>query len=188
MNELINLQQIQIQLMEEFAMLEQRILCKLLPRNFDSLDHLITCQIYKPLISDMTSIEFKNQHDKIVQQVKRTWLNIYFNAYEAKIQEYEHQYNEQLHIFQLQFECKDNVSWIAALNSIKTYLSNRKNRMRKQIYVNMSNYRKKLLNYRKRSSKAKKTIDVSPTPIFYLFCNPFNDQERACLSKGKWIE
>ncbi|CAF1554780.1 unnamed protein product, partial [Adineta ricciae] len=84
----------------------------------------------------------------------------------------------------LKFECKNNVNRIIALNSIKTYLHNRKNRRIKQIYINMSDYRKKLVNYRKRSLKAKKSVGVSPKPIFYLFYNPFNDQERAYISKG----
>ncbi|CAF1422335.1 unnamed protein product [Adineta steineri] len=185
-DELINLQQLQMQLMEEFAMLEQRIICKLLPQNFDSIDNLIKPPLYTPLLQDVTSIEFKIQHYKIIQQIKRTWLNIYFNAYEKKIQEYEEQYIEKLHNLQLRFECKNNVNRIFHLNSIKTYLHNRKQRTIQQIYIDMSDYRKKLLNYRKRSSKAKKTIDVSPKPIFYLLFNPFNDQERDYLSKGKY--
>ena len=117
LNELINLQQLQMQLMKEFVMLEQRIICKLLPPNFDSLDHLIKSQIYTPLIHDMTSIEFTNQQNKIIQQIKRTWLNIYFNGYETKIQEYENLYNEKLHLFQLQFECKNSMNRVFALNS-----------------------------------------------------------------------
>ncbi|CAF1495225.1 unnamed protein product [Adineta steineri] len=185
-DELINLQQLQMQLMEEFVMLEQRIICKLLPQNFDSTDNLIKPRLYTPLIQDVTSIEFKIQYYKIIQQIKRTWLNIYFNAYEKKIQEYEEQYIEKLHNLQLRFECKNNVNRIFHLNSIKTYLHNRKQRTIQQIYIDMSDYRKKLLNYRKRSSKAKKTIDVSPKPIFYLLFNPFNDQERDYLSKGKY--
>ncbi|CAF2989662.1 unnamed protein product, partial [Rotaria sp. Silwood2] len=161
-NELINIQQIQKQLLEEFIMLEQRVFCKLLPNNFDSLDHLIESHLNKPLIHDISSIEFKNQSDRIIQQVKRTWLNIYYKAYEMKIQEYEEQYIENLHMFQLRFESKNNVDKIFRLNSIKTYLNNRKQRMIEEIYINMSDYRKKLLNYRKRLTKTKKSIDVSP--------------------------
>ncbi|CAM4987477.1 unnamed protein product [Rotaria socialis] len=104
MDELINLQQIQIQLLEEFNMLEQRIICKILPPNVDSLDHLIQSHLYTPLVHDTTSIEFKIQSDRIIQQIKRTWLNIYYKAYEMKIQEYEKQYKENLHMFQLRFE------------------------------------------------------------------------------------
>ncbi|CAF1497015.1 unnamed protein product, partial [Rotaria magnacalcarata] len=184
MDELINLQQIQIQLLEEFNMLEQRIICKILPPNVDSLDDLIQSHLYTPLVHDTTSIEFKIQSDRIIQQVKRTWFNIYENAYEMKIQEYEKQYKKNLHMFQLRFECKNNIDRIFRLNSIKTYLKNRKQRMIEQICINMSGYRKKLLNYRKRLSKAKKTIGVSPKPIFYLLYNPFNDQEHENLCKG----
>ncbi|CAF1578045.1 unnamed protein product, partial [Adineta steineri] len=142
-DELINLQQLQMQLMEEFVMLEQRIICKLLPQNFDSIDNLIKPRLYTPLLQDVTSIEFKIQHYKIIQQIKRTWLNIYFNAYEKKIQEYEEQYIEKLHNLQLRFECKNNVNRIFHLNSIKTYLHNRKQRTIQQIYIDMSDYRKK---------------------------------------------
>ena len=187
MDQLITLQERQMQLMEEFVMLEQRIICKLLPQNFDSLDHSIKSRLYTPLIPDVTSIEFEIQSYKIIQQLKRTWLNIYCHAYEAKIQEYEEEYNEKLHMFQLRFECQNNINRIFALNAIRTYLTDRKKRMIQQIYSDMSNYRKKLLSNRKRSSAAKKTIDVSPKPIFYLFYNPFNDQERDYLSKGKYM-
>ncbi|CAF1496434.1 unnamed protein product [Adineta steineri] len=183
-DELINLQQLQMQLMKEFVMLEQRIICKLLPQNFDSIDNLIKSRLYTPLIHDMTSIEFKIQQFKIIQQIKRTWLNIYFDAYEKKIQEYEEQYIEKLHNLQLRFECRNNDNHLYHLNSIKTYLHNRKKRTIQQIYIDMSDYRKKILNYPKRSSTAKKSIDVSPKPVFYLLFNPFNDQERDYLSKG----
>ncbi|CAF1427583.1 unnamed protein product [Rotaria sordida] len=157
---------------------------KQLTHNFDPLDHLIQSRLYKPVIHDITSIEFKNQSDRTIQQVKRTWLNIYSKTYEMKIQEYEEQYIEHLHMFQLRFQSKDNVDKIFRLNSIKTYLNSRKQRMIKEIYINMSDYRKKLISYRKRLSKAKNTKDVSPKPIFYLLYNPFNDQERDHFCKG----
>jgi len=177
-----------MQLLEEFAMLEQRIICKLLPRNFDSLDQLIISphpRLYKPLIQDITSIEFKIQQQKIIQQVKRTWLNIYYNAYEIKIQEYEEQYKENLRLFQFLFECKPNINRVGALNAMKTYLTDRRKRMLRQIHRNIVDYRKNLLKYRKRLSKAKKPIGVSPEPVFYLLYNPFNEQECEYLSRGK---
>jgi hypothetical protein len=126
-----------MQLLEEFTMLEQRIICKLLPRNFDSLDQLIISphpRLYKPLVQDITSIEFKIQQQKIIQQVKRTWLNIYYNAYEIKIQEYEEQYKENLRLFQFLFECKPNINRVGALNAMKTYLTDRR-----KIYSNIVN-------------------------------------------------
>ena len=175
-----------MQLMKEFIMLEQRIICRVLPRNFNLLDNIIKLHLYKPLIQDFTSIEFKNQTYKIIQQLKRTWLNIYFNGYEIKIHGYEYEYQENLHQFQMQFECYRNINRIAAVNTIKTFLKNRKQRLLEQIYEDMRDFRKNLLTYRRRSTKAKNRIDVCPQPVYYLLYNPFSHQERDYLAKGRY--
>lgn len=185
MDELINIQQTQIHLMEEFIQLEQRILCNVLPLNFNSLDHLIPCHIYRPLFRDIATIEFNNQTTRIIQQLKRTWLNIYYKYYEMLLQKYEEQYIEHIHQLHLQFEGNNNTNRVYALDSIKTYLKQRKERLIQQIYANMSDYRKKLVKNHRHSSKTKKAIEVAPKPVFYLLHNPFNNRERDYLAKGK---
>lgn len=184
-DELVHIQQAQIQLMEEFIKLEQRILCNVLPANFNSLDRLIPCHIYRQLFHDIAAIEHNNQSTRIIQQLKRAWLNTYYKAYEILLQQYEEQYIEHLHKLQLQFQGKYNTNRVYALNSIKTYLKERKDRLVQQIHANMPDYRRKLLSDRRHSSKRKKTIPVSPNPVFYLLNNPFNSCERDYLARGK---
>ena len=184
-NALINVQNMQMEIMKELIMLEQRIICRVLPRNFNSLDHLIRSQLRQPLLDEVASIEFKNQSYKIIQQLKRTYLNIYLQTFETKFHEYENQYHENMHRFQLAFECQRNMPRISALHSIKAFLKSRKQRRIQQIFDDMPDFRKKLLKYRQRSKITKDTIDVSPQPVFYLLHNPFTRQERDYLSKGK---
>ena len=104
-----------------------------------------------------------------------------------RIQRYEEQYIEYIHKLQLQFQGKYNINRVLALNSTKAYLKERKERLIQEIHANMSDYRKKLLNDRRHSSKntRRKTIEVSPKPVFYLLYNPFNTQERDYLARGK---
>ena len=139
------------------------------------------------MFHDLAAIEFNNQSSRIIQQLKCTWLNIYYKAYEMRIHRYEEQYIEYIHKLQLQFQGKYNRNRVLALNSTKAYLKERKERLIQQIHANMSDYRKKLLNDRRHSSKntRRKTIEVSPKPVFYLLHNPFNTQERDYLARGK---
>lgn len=182
---LIKIQDKQIKLMKEFMELEQRILYNILPANINLLDRLTPHHIYQPLFHDMTAIECNNQSTRIMQQLKRTWLNIYYKYYEMNLQLYEEQYIEHLHKLQLQFQGKLNINWVHTLNSIKTYLKERKQRLTQCIYTSLSDYRKKLLNNRKQASKGNKPIDVSAKPVFYLLSNPLNRQQSDYLAKGK---
>ena len=65
---------------EELLMFEEQILSKFLPINFHQLENFTTPLSYSPVIEKQRTIQFKNKHRKIVQEGKRTWLNIFLNV------------------------------------------------------------------------------------------------------------
>jgi hypothetical protein len=178
-------QQTQFEVVEENVMLEQRIFCQFLPPNFDQLESFIAPDLYCPVINDRFGVEFKKKRKRILQQAKRTWLEIHAHAYEIKILEYEHQYQQALNKFELQFSTNTNlVNGISLFESVKTDLIHRKNRIIRQIKLKMSFFRAKLLRHYQRSSFAKKTIGVSPEVTVDAIHNPLNTVELAQLSNG----
>ena len=56
------------EVLEELLMLEMRVHCQLLPEYLNDLESFITPNIYSPVIHNQTTILFKNQHRKIVQE------------------------------------------------------------------------------------------------------------------------
>ncbi|CAF1477135.1 unnamed protein product [Rotaria sordida] len=134
-------------------MLETRVLCKILPRAFDNLEHFVDLNIYSSTINDSNSIYLKNQHHNVIQETKRRYLNISLDVYKLKIQEHQKQYQYEL---------------AQLMNST----------------TKMTNFQKKLLRQRQRSSVAKNAIGVSPEPYLDLISNPFNRFEWDHLSLG----
>ena len=98
---LINLKDKQLQYYEDFLKLQTRISIEYLPQNFDQLENFLSSDLYIPIIKDHLAVEFKQKRYKIIQEAKRTWLNLYIQAYQIKIQEYEHQYQQDLNQFEL---------------------------------------------------------------------------------------
>jgi hypothetical protein len=150
-------------------MLEIRILCKFLPKNFDDLENFIVPITYAPLNNDRKAIEVNNKRYKIIQEGKRIWLNFIFHVYEITIKEYEIRY--QTEFVKLETKLLNNTTTTIITNNglslfdhIKEYLNYRTNKLIKDIYVEMSSYRGILLQNRQRSSSSKVTIGVSPEP------------------------
>ena len=50
---------------------------------------------YWPIVDDHIAIEFKKKRYEIIQEVKRTLLNIYVDAYEIQHQQCENLYQEE---------------------------------------------------------------------------------------------
>ncbi|CAF2139725.1 unnamed protein product [Rotaria magnacalcarata] len=163
MHQLITIREQQVKLWEQLLMLRMRILDKFLPEHFDDLEHFIAPNIYSPVISNTIAIQFKNKRYKIIQEAKRSWLNIILHAYEIKIQEYDRQY--QYELIQLKSQLLNSMT----LNGESI----------------VSSYRKILLQNRQRSlSSTKSIIGVCPEPYLDLMSNPFNTNEWNHLSLG----
>ncbi|CAF4330408.1 unnamed protein product, partial [Rotaria magnacalcarata] len=117
---LMSIREKQATIYEELLMLEMRVLCKFLSKNFDQLEEFIAPMIYSPLNNDQKMIEVRNKRYKTIQEAKRIWLNVFLKSYEVQLQEYDQQYkNESL---QLESHLLNNILSVFGLNHILIYL------------------------------------------------------------------
>jgi len=186
MNKLITIQQKQGEIWKDYLMLEMRILCKFLPQNFDHLENLIAPINYLPLKSNtQNSIQIKNKRYKLIQEAKRTWLNISFYVYQYQIQKYEQQYENEFKQLERQLLKSVTIDGSSVFNKITEYMTYLTHRLKQDISDKISSSRGILIQNRQRSSSAKNMIGVSPEPYLDLIDNPFNTLEWNQLSLGK---
>ena len=185
---LITIRQEQMKIWEELLMLEQRVLCEFLPLNFNQMENFIAPLSYSPLIEKHKIIEFKNKHYKIIQEQKRHWLNIFFNAYETRLQEYEQQFQNEFQQFE-NIQARDQTTTVDSStllnNSINEHMIRQTNQLKEDVYRRISSFRDKLIQNRQRSLTTKTTIAVHPEPYLDLLENPFTTSEWNQLSFGK---
>ncbi|CAF1509075.1 unnamed protein product, partial [Rotaria sordida] len=149
------------------------------------LENFIEHINYLPLNNTQNSIEIKNKRYKLIQEAKRTWLNIFFNVYEYKLQKYEQQYENEFKELEIQlFNINITNDGVSILNKFKKYITYRTNRLKQDISNKISSSRGILLQNRHRSSLAKNMIGVSPEPYLDLIDNPFNTLQWNQLSLG----
>ena len=175
----------QLQCWKELLMLEQRILSKFLPKNFDQLQDFITADLYSPIIDDdSSSVKYQLKHLKILQELKRIWLDIYLRASMLKIEQYDRHYQHEL--IQLQ-QCLSNQTGINLFQSVQMYLTCRNHRLKQEIYLQMTYFHTKLTHRRQRSSVEEKMIGVSPEVLLDVHYrhHDFNAMECEFLSRGK---
>jgi hypothetical protein len=191
----MHLQEAQMQLYEHFHKLETRISIDFLPRNFDQLESVITCDDYFPVIKDNIAVQFKQKHYKIIQEAKRTWLNMYMEAYEIKIEDNAHQSEQEFK----QLKSKTNLTRVnhtddgttsgGVINAFINYMNHRTKRMMEEIYYDkIPDYRRQLLRVRRRLESTKKLPKVSvwPKVIIDLIYHPFTVTQLAYLSRGNF--
>lgn len=178
----------QLKTFEELVMFEQRILSHILPQDFDKMEHLIASDMYRPPINDSIAIRFNKKRSKILQEGKRTILNMFVHAYEMKIQEYEKQYRHELSTFK-EYVTNDTLSiGSCSQDTMTDYINHRTNRIKQEVYHRISSFRKQLLRRRQRSSTSTKTtIDVCPQVILDVDHVPLNAAELKYLYKGKLV-
>ncbi|CAF1153815.1 unnamed protein product [Rotaria sordida] len=183
--QLVSIRKEQVELWKEFLMLKMRILFKFLPPNFDYLQQFISPIHYSPLNNDRKTIELRNKHDKYIREAKRTWLNIYFNAYITKIQVYDRQY--QNCFTQLESQIKNSSGSVNTDNvkKVKDYMIDQTNKLKDNISKQISTFCKKLLQDRQNlSSSMQNIISASPEPYLNLITNHFDKRQWNYLSYG----
>jgi hypothetical protein len=178
----------QLKTFEELVMFEQRILSHILPQDFDKMEYLIASDMYRPPINDSIAIAFNKKRSKILQEAKRTILNMFVHAYEMKIQEYEQQYRRELSAF-TEYVTNDTLPiGTCSQDTITVYINHRRNRIKQEVYHKISSLRKQLRRRRQRSSASTKNIvDVCPQVILDVDHVPLNAAELKYLSKGKLV-
>ena len=77
-------------------MLEQRILSKFLPENFDQLQAFVCVDCYTPSIANDCAVRYRLKKLKILQESKRSWLDMHLRAYVLKIEEQDRYYQSEL--------------------------------------------------------------------------------------------
>ena len=165
---------------------EQRILNHILPQDFDKMEDLIAPGIYRPPINDTIAIAFNKKRSKILQEAKRTILNMYVHAYAIKIQEYERQYRQELSRFKQEITNDGRKNETCSQDAITVYMNHRTNRIKQEVFHKISSFRKQLLRRRQRSSASKKNIvDVCPQVILDVDHVPLNAGQLKYLSRGK---
>ena len=183
----MTIQQQQANIWKEFLILETRILCKFLPSNFNDLEHLIAPpNLYSPMIINSQVIQFNNRRSQIIKEAKRNWLNISFNVYEFKIQEFEEQCQSELKQLETQLlngTINDNGTVVHT--HLQEYLTYERAKLKNSIHSQVSLFRIKLLQQRRHSSQTKHTVGVSSEPYLDLISNPFTKTEWNHLSLGK---
>ncbi|CAF4459001.1 unnamed protein product, partial [Rotaria sp. Silwood2] len=124
----------------------------------------------------------------IIQEAKRTWLNSYMVAYEIQITQIEHEYEMELHQFELTNSSQIylNNGTITLFESFLNYINHRIKRIKEEIaYEKIPIYKRKLLNAQRRSKSTNKTVSIKPNVILDLIYHPFTDIQLAYLSRDK---
>ncbi|CAF4170344.1 unnamed protein product, partial [Rotaria magnacalcarata] len=119
---------------------------------------------YSPLNNNQKAVQVKNKRYKIIQEAKRSWLNIFFNACEIKIQAYDSQYQNTFLQLESQSIVTNNFNDSSISNQIKEYLIYRTNKLKQDIYKKVAKSRAIVLQIRQHSSSSRKQkiIGVSP--------------------------
>ncbi|CAF4255593.1 unnamed protein product, partial [Rotaria sordida] len=186
-NRLIHLQEKQVQFYESLLKLEIRVSIDFLPRSFDELEGFITFDDYFPVVKDTQAIEFKQNYYKIIQKAKRTWLMTHIDAYESEIKKFKHQYENELHQFQLTNSNHGGIhsGTRTIVNSFLDYINRRINRLKEETaYEKIPLYRKQILCVQRRLKPSKKMVTIKPTVIVDLLYHPFTAAQLDYLSRG----
>ncbi|CAF3385539.1 unnamed protein product [Rotaria socialis] len=151
-NRLIHLRETELQIRKELLLLEQRILSKLLPSNFDQLDTLIASDFYTPVLEDQYSLNYKLKRSKILQETKRTWLDILMESYDVKMKECNRQYQEELTQLELDISKHQQHHHDARVlcRTVQVYIKHRTIQIKKDTFQQMNSFHGKLSRRRRR--------------------------------------
>ena len=185
---LLKLKDQQLDIFEKMSKLEIRESMQVLPKPYDQLEYFIAPDLYSPLIKNSLATEFKQRRYKIIQEAKRTWLNMDLHMYEKQYQTYHMEYQHELKQLELQsstqlYENGTNMLY----RSFLAYIEHHMDRLRQEWYSDkIQIYRRKLLRLAHRRSKAeKKLVSVTPLVMIDVFRHLFTTKEIAYLSRGK---
>ncbi|CAF5182310.1 unnamed protein product, partial [Rotaria sp. Silwood1] len=153
-----------------------------LPPNFDQFEKITAPDFYWPHIADCTLVLIKRKRRNILKQGKRTLLNIFYAAYEYKIEEYEQQYQQGLKEFQSRFPNTIQINEISLIDAFKTYIVLHTNRIIHDILNKIAHFREIIAQRYQRSSSTKKMVGVSPEVTIDVLHCPFKADELSYLS------
>jgi YHS domain-containing protein len=166
-------------------MLEEGILCKLLPKTFKLVDIDRTLiNLDSNRLVDSAQVELINSHKKIIQRAKRTMRQNEVQKHETIIQLNERQYNKQLRTLEQHF-FRQRGNQTNIMDSLKSYLVHQTEQALRNVASNAAYFRIRSTRHFRRSSTAKNLVGVSPEVIVDTLNIPLNAAELSYLSRGK---
>lgn len=172
---------------QELLILEIRIRDHFLPVIFDHMEKILTLINYTPTKNELMWIEVKNKRYRMIQDAKRSCLNLLIHKYELEIQRYDEQYQQEYR--RLVFHLINNHHFSETLiQQIQIYLQDQTKQMKGMLFRQSLTIRTKLHRDRRRNTSSTTMIGVSPEPYLALVENPFSRREWKYLSLGRYIQ
>ena len=166
-------------------MLEQRTLSKFLPQNFDDFERYIAPSFYSPPIEDKHSLEYQLKRFKILQGAKRSWLDLHVELHMFTMKKYDEQYLGELTQFQRDCANSAPTDGTTLFPLVQTYIQHRTDRIKEEIFLQMSYFRVNLAQRRQRATSAKGTVGVSSEAILNADHHSLTDTEREYLARSE---
>ena len=166
-------------------MLEQRTLSKFLPQNFDNFESYIAPNFYSPPLEDQHSLEYQLKRFKILQDAKRIWLDLHVELHMFNMKKYDQQYLQELTQFQLDCANSARTDGTSLFPLAQTYIQHRTDRIKEEIFLQISYFRVTLSQRRQRATSAKQTVGVSSEVILNVNHHLLTDAEREYLSRSE---
>lgn len=183
----MSIQDNQMEPWKELLMLEQRILSKFLPENFDQLQTFVGVDCYTPSINNDCAVRYRLKKLKILQESKRSWLDIHLRAYVLKIEAQDRYYQSALVQLEQSMNASVNRGETSLFQALQLYMTQRCHRLKEAAYLQMNSFRARLTRRRQLSFKSKHMVGVSSQVM--LDVDPrhhtLNALECEYLSRGK---
>ena len=173
-----------MQCFEELRQLEQRILCRYLPKVYSQISYdLAPANLTTTSIIGSTLTEITNNTITSIRREQRTRLENELERYETMIQDYENQYEEGLIELQQCF-AHQTYNNIPVIDIIQNYFIFKMEKTLRDITHNLTALRTNILSRRRRSMTKKLRIDPAPEVIIDSPDVSFTLEEIAYLSRG----
>ena len=164
-------------------MLEQRIICKLVPKSVDDISLTENSDKIEQMPSTNTQMK-----DEKLKEVKRVKLNELLRDYQDKLLGLEIQYRQALVTFDNDHVRTSSSSGnhSSSIQLMKKYVCHRFSQFKRENRFKMTLFREKLYRRRKHQlkSKGKHKIDVYPQTIIDVSTIPLNETELVYLSSA----
>lgn len=188
MEHLLHLAEQQWQIFEQMTRFELRISLECLPKHYYQLEPFVMPDLYTPMVKNASAIELKQKRSKLIQAIKRRWLQMELDTYEQRYREYEIQYQHALKQLEILsstrlYSDSSHVLYRAFL----AYIDHRSNRLQHQFFDEKIRLLRKQLLFTgrlRRKKKGSSSIPVAPSMIVDLLHHPFTYKEVAYLSRG----
>lgn len=182
---MINLRQNQLQVFKELLQLEQRIICRFLPKSYDETDHDVAPNnLIDITITGHNLTELTNQTKKLAKREKRKRLAHEVERYENMIQDHQCKFQQGLDEIE---KClvHETYNGIPLIDMIQNYFNHKTKETLSEIFDNLLPFRAQIMRRRRRYLAKRVIIDPAPEVIIDAHGVTFNDEQIEYLSRGR---